>query len=165
MKSTVTRIFFAASMICLGLLNSQRVHGQQMVRGSVKDAASNEALPFATIKAGNSGQGTITDLNGAFDLTVPAGTEYIEAHYLGYESKKVAIGQGNALLEIKLTAKEQALGEVVIKSPEEKIRRILNLAINNRDRNNPEKYDWYRCKVYYKLLADVNYDIADSLVA
>ena len=157
-------MFFIVSVICLVLLNTQTGYGQQRIKGTVKDAVSNEALPFATIRAGNSGQGIITDLNGTFDFTVPAGTEYIEAFYLGYESKRVAIGQGNALLEIKLTVKEQALGEVVIKSPEEKIRRILNLAIDNRDKNNPEKYDWYRCKVYYKMLADVNYDIADSLV-
>jgi len=35
------------------------------------------------------------------------------------------------------------------------MRRILGMAINNREKNNPDKYDWYRCRIYYKMVADV----------
>jgi hypothetical protein len=41
-----------------------------------------------------------------------------------------------------------------VKPDYDKIRRIINQSVNKRDRNNPEKFDWYRCHVYYKMVAD-----------
>lgn len=152
-----------ASMLLLALSCAQT--RAQMIKGRVVDASDMESLPFATIKLGNTGQGLVTGLNGNFEFQYNAGIEYIEVYYLGYETKRVDITPGTSPLDIRLNTKEKELGEVVIKPSYEKIRRILSAAIDNRYRNNPDKYDWYRCRMYYKMLADVDYKIADSLVA
>jgi hypothetical protein len=149
-------------LLLILLLGPVVANGQQKIKGYVTDKDSTP-LPFATVKLGNTWQGFITDLDGRFEITTPKGVDHIEVFYLGYESKRVQL-DGSTELRIVLSEKDNALGEVVIKSPYEKINRILNNAIANRDKNNPEKYDWYRCKVYYKMIADVNYDIPDSLV-
>ncbi len=136
----------------------------QVMRGIVTDAANSEPLPFAPVRLGTTGQGIVTNLNGQFEFQYLSDIEYIEVFYPGYESVKAYISPDNTgLIRIKLKTKESELDEVVITPPYDKIRRLLNSAISNREKNNPDKYDWYRCKVYYKMLADVDYNIADSI--
>ncbi len=136
----------------------------QVMKGYVTDTANNEPLPFAPIKLGTTGQGVVTNINGQFEFQYSSDIEYLEVFYPGYESAKSYLSPDNAaLIRIGLKAKESELNEVVVKPPYDKIRRILAQAVANREVNNPDKYDWYRCKVYYKMLADVDYNIADSV--
>jgi len=132
------------------------VHGQQKITGIVHDATTKQALPFVTIKFGDSGQGMVADLDGQFVILpdmLSGNIDYIEVRCLGYQSKKITLPIKNP--DIYLQPEDKSLGEVVIKPPYDKIRRILRQAIAHKNQNNPDKYDWYRCHVYYKMLADV----------
>lgn len=134
---------------------------QTPLTGIVVDAVTKQVLPFATIKFGNTGRGTVSDLYGRFDLKDADKASYIEISYLGYEPKKLQLPLKDTL--VILNSGGGSLKEVVIKPPYDKMRRILNAAIANRDKNNPEKYDWYRCRMYYKMTADVL--VPDSVLA
>jgi len=126
---------------------------QTTVYGFVRDARTAKPLPFAAIKTGDKGQGVVADLDGRFTVSVPEGID-IEIHYLGYETLKQRISHTKDTLYLELVPAFNVINEVVIRPPREKIRRILNNAISHRDEHNPELYDWYRCHVYYKMLAD-----------
>ncbi len=126
---------------------------------TVYDAGTREAVPFATIKFGDSGNGTVAGLDGRFELPAEK-LDYIEISSLGYITQHLDLIVPWRQIYLKPT--DKGLDEVVVKPPYEKMRRILNMAIANKNRNNPDKYDWYRCHVYYKMLVDVT--LPDSLM-
>ncbi len=127
--------------------------GQSIQAGRVFDATNGKPIPFATIKFGNNAQGIVAGLDGRFEL--PAGKiDQLEISSLGYESKKVNLQA--ASLSISLFPADNSLDEVTITPPYDKIRRILNNAIEKKKENNPDRYDWYRCNVYYKMIVDMD---------
>ena len=151
---------------CLLLLIVGAIPGflyAQNREGRVYDAKSGEALPFATIKFGNTGQGVVADLDGRFEIPVANGSgriSYLEISSLGYQSKKVDLPQNK--LDIYLQPQSGVLNEVVVTPPYDKMRRIINNTIANKNRNNPDKYEWYQCHVYYKMIAD--FSLPDSIL-
>ncbi len=150
-------------LVFISLLFSQQIAAQELLRGMITDAATGQSLPFATIKYGNTREGSVADLNGKFEISLAGDIGSITVSYLGYEAREIRLPAKEALLKIALKPSGGMLHEVVIKPPREKIRRILNSAIANKDRNNPDKYDWYRCHIYYKMIADVAFP--DSVLA
>ncbi len=132
----------------------------QVVRGVVMDTLG-KPLAFATIKKGGTKQGSIADLHGNFSLDLQ-GERTLLVSYTGFKAKTVIVGNSNDFITVTLTPQQSTLQDVVILSNDKKLRRILNNTINNRDRHNPDKYDWYRCNVYYKMTADIR--LPDSLI-
>lgn len=82
-------------------------------KGQIVDSITGQPLPGATIAAYMTTQcfaapcpvtllnGTTSDVNGMFNLTVPAGTSYIEVSYVGYQ-KQVPVFQDGVLQRIHL---------------------------------------------------------------
>lgn len=124
----------------------------QQQRIHIKDEKTKAAVPFAAIRLGNSGQGVIADLDGLAVLPTTLPDDFIELSALGYEPRKV-YGKPDGIIYLK--SKNAALREVVFTPNEDKLRRIIRKTIARRDAHNPERYDWYRCKVYYKVIADM----------
>ncbi len=129
-------------------------YSQISVKGVVLDSISHKPLPFATIKAGVKNS-VITGITGHFSVSVPAGISEIEVSYISYNSRKVAVVHLLDNDSIFLSPAISTLGEVVVKSQTDKIKRIINTAIRNKPLHNPELYDLYQCNVYYKMKADV----------
>ena len=142
-------------LILLFLLLPLCVQAQLKVSGHIYDAGSRAPLPFATVKFDSKGHGTVAGLDGRFDAEVagigPA--DSAEVSYMGYEPQKIAL---MPVTDVYLQPLKSALAEVVVKPPYNKIRHILNQAIAARDANDPDKYDWYQCRVYYKMAIDVS---------
>jgi len=138
------------------------IYAQKNIPGQVFDSVTKETLPFVTIKFGDSGHGTVASLEGKFEIPAAYAdtVSWIEISHLGYRSKKITLPLHNP--NIYLQPENRALNEVVVKPPYEKMRRIINNAIDNKNKNNPDKYNWYRCHLYYKMIADVS--LPDSLM-
>ncbi len=130
-------------------------HGQQKYTAVIYDEKTKLPVSFATIKFGGSGNGAIADINGVFDYEAAAagGVKELVVSCLGYEPIKLQLPLTGS--KIYLKTKDNTLTEVWVKPQYEKIYRILNMAIANKNNNNPELYDWYRCKVYYKMVLDL----------
>jgi uncharacterized protein DUF5686/carboxypeptidase-like protein len=143
------------------LLLHPLLYAQQRVTGTVFDANTKEVLPFATVKVAKSGQGIVAGLDGKFEIQLPAATRgeergkttTIEVTSLGYQPAKVIVAPATDI-KVYMHPQGAELHEVVVRPPYEKIYRILNTTIANKNRNNPDKYDWYQCHVYYKMIVD-----------
>ena len=85
---------------------------QQAVRGTVKDANGDPIIGASIIEKGNTGNGTITDLNGAFSLMVPANAT-LTVSYIGFIPQEVKAVSGSHL-SVSLKEDTQLLEEVVI---------------------------------------------------
>jgi Family of unknown function (DUF5686) len=129
----------------------------------VYDARTRDAIPFANVRFDNGQYGTVAGLNGEFDVPDAINgspIHSIEVSAAGFAPLRIALPAASH--DVLLLLASKSLKEVVITPPYDKMRRIIDNAIANKDRNNPDRYDWYRCHVYYKMLADVS--IPDSLL-
>lgn len=112
-------------------------------------------LAFATIQFGDTNEGVVANLDGIFSFNPQV--KSIEVSHTNYTTRKVEILPGKQELVITLYPSPANLEPVVVvKNTGNKLRRILNNAIANRNRHNPDKYDWYQCNVYYKMILDIH---------
>ena len=62
---------------------------QSVVTGKVTDAKDGSPLPGVSIVAKGTTSGTVTDVNGAFKLSVPASVNTITVSFVGYNKKSL----------------------------------------------------------------------------
>lgn len=68
---------------------------QIVVSGVVRDAQTNELLPFANVVVKGSSTGTATDLNGEYRIALSSGTYTLVASFIGYQSKEQVVVAGD----------------------------------------------------------------------
>ncbi|MTB50368.1 TonB-dependent receptor [Lewinella sp. W8] len=101
-----TLFFFA---LLGGLCTCARA--QTVVTGTV--TGDGDPLIGVTVQAVNSTTGTVTDLDGRYSLTVPAGSDSIRFSYLGFSPQTLAIGNRNRI-DVDLAEASAVLSEVVV---------------------------------------------------
>lgn len=85
---------------------------QKTVRGVVTDAASGETLIGVNVTfVGDLGQGTVTNIDGAYQLDVPDTLSALRYSYVGYATQIVTVTGGT--INVQLTSGEE-LDEVVV---------------------------------------------------
>lgn len=82
------------------------------ITGKVIDA-TNAPMPGVTIQVKGSSDGTISDLDGNYQLTVPAGEAVLVFSFIGYRTEEVAVGS-QRVINVTLTEDSQKLDEVVV---------------------------------------------------
>ncbi|HOY18248.1 MAG TPA: TonB-dependent receptor [Haliscomenobacter sp.] len=102
-------------LIVLMLMTSSVMMAQATLKGSVKDEKG-DALIAASIGVVGSTIGTITKIDGSYDLLLPAGTHTINVSYTGFESvsQSVTIGNQDVILDFIVKSVITNLNEVVI---------------------------------------------------
>jgi len=107
------RIFTTLSVLFLGILISGAIIAQGIrVSGKVTDAADGSPLVGVTIQEKGTTNGTITDINGNFNITV-APTSTLAVSYVGYTAQDIPVNKRNTI-NIVMEISEQALQEVVV---------------------------------------------------
>tara|TARA_R110001592_G_scaffold148471_5_gene373503 strand:+ start:96048 stop:99086 length:3039 start_codon:yes stop_codon:yes gene_type:complete len=101
-------------ILILGSGISSTTHAQQRtVSGTVTDADRNETLPGVNILVKNSNVGTVTDIDGAFSLNVPANGAVLVFSFVGFERQEVAVNNRQTFA-INLVPEQSDLDEVVV---------------------------------------------------
>lgn len=98
--------------MCILMLVTSIGFAQQKITGTITDKSSGEVLPYVSIKATNT-NGTTSDLNGNYTITISKNTQFLTFSYLGYQTKKVAINN-NTAIDIALEELATSLNEVVV---------------------------------------------------
>ncbi len=81
--------------------------------GKVIDSKTGEPVIGASIMIPGTNNGGISDIDGNFDIKVPAGTE-VEVSCIGYATKRIRTGNGNSSVVITLDVAEEFLSESVV---------------------------------------------------
>ncbi len=92
-------------------IDDESVTAQQTVTGKITDE-NGEGLPGATIQEKGTSNGTITDVNGSYSLTVPQNA-VLTISFVGYEMQEVALN-GRSVIDSQLDPDVSALDEVVV---------------------------------------------------
>ena len=110
MKQVNLRIFQMILSLLVGFFFSVGAYAQTItVKGHVKDALGG-VIGANVVEKGNATNGTITDLDGNFTLTVPQGAT-IQVSFIGYQTTEVAAAP-SVIIELKDDA--ELLSEVVV---------------------------------------------------
>lgn len=138
------------------------------IRGTVKDAATGEPLPFANVFYDGKGVGTTTDDNGNFTIAAHVGWNKLTISFVGYNTQVIQISSNTRNLDIKLQSFE--LKEVLVKPKRERYSRKNNPAVEfmkkvvaNKKQYKITENDYYSYNVYQKLTFALNNITADSL--
>jgi len=85
------------------------------LKGTVKDAVTNEELiGVNVIVVGSKTTGTVTGINGDFEITVPQNAA-LKVSYVGYKSQEIKLsGPSQTTLYVKLESDTKAIDEVVV---------------------------------------------------
>lgn len=101
-------VLFLLSLMTLSVM-AQRVR----ITGTVVDATDNKELPGVTVLEKGTSNGTVTDLDGNFSLTVAGNNSVLVFSFVGFESQEIEVGSQRSL-NIVLKESSQTLEDVVV---------------------------------------------------
>jgi len=91
----------------------EKVLQQQKLTGKVVDETTGEPLIGVSIMIDGAIMGTVSDINGQFNLTLPGDNVMIKVSYMGYLTQIINI-KGQARIDIRLSPDIKSLDEVVV---------------------------------------------------
>ncbi|MGD1892970.1 MAG: SusC/RagA family TonB-linked outer membrane protein [Cyclobacteriaceae bacterium] len=83
------------------------------VSGTVTDGENNDVLPGVNVLIKGTTQGTVTDMNGEYRLTVPGSDAVIVFTSIGYTAEEVTVGN-QSTINLTMLADIQSLSEIVV---------------------------------------------------
>ncbi|WP_072144868.1 carboxypeptidase-like regulatory domain-containing protein [Hymenobacter sp. AT01-02] len=95
------------------LLISVESWAQAVIKGTVTGVTDNSGLPGVSIAVKGTSTGTITDAQGAYSLTLPAGSNTLVFSFIGYETKEIT-ANASSTVNVRLKTDQKALEEVVV---------------------------------------------------
>jgi len=136
------------------------IAGAQTLKGRIIDAATGQSLPFVSILVKSSQTGTLTDIDGKFEITIGEGSAEptLQVSYLGYEPQTFSLGavKDPEKILIKLRSAGIQLNAITVVAGENPAHRIIKKATRNRDQNNPEKMRSFSYNSYNKFFVTAN---------
>lgn len=103
----------AVAVLCALFLGTAAGFAQnRSISGTVKDANGEPVIGAAVILVGNSSVGTITDADGKYVLSVPAGAS-VEVSSIGYASQTIAV-RNQSVINVVLADDSTLLEETVV---------------------------------------------------
>lgn len=89
--------------LCLLLAFTTLAHAQDVVRGTVTDAATGETMPGVNVVIEGTTIGTSTGLDGSYELNVPSLNEVLVFSFVGYQRQVVPInGRSEINVQIQM---------------------------------------------------------------
>ncbi len=144
------------SFLFLSILFIVHCYSQQCnVEGKVIDKSTGKSLPFVNmIVTGNPQCGTTADIDGNFKISAPAHIGSLSFSYVGYRDTIIPINNTSNNIKglvIKLQEISFQIQEVKILPGVNPALRIIRTAIDNKDKNNPEKVHSFTYDSYNKM--------------
>jgi len=155
------RVHISLILVLMGTLFSGALFGQKTkVSGIVKDAETGELLPFVNIIFKGTKSGTITDLDGRYELETYYASDSLKASFIGYQpqTKKVQRDQSQ-IVNFSLSVSSIQLEAAEIRPDEDAenpAHPIVRSILRNKNINNREKLDAYEYELYNKVEFDLN---------
>jgi hypothetical protein len=127
--------------------------GQQYVLTGKITEPKGTSVPFASVYVNATTQGTSSNIDGQYKLTLPAGKTELLITAVGYEDRKITVTMTeNTKLDIVLSSKIFTLNDVIIKSPNEnRANEIIKKVISKR-KIYLNEIDAFSCEVYTKAM-------------
>lgn len=153
MKKALLFVFLTIS--CSIALRAQ----QYVVQGKVIDKTTKAVLPFVNmIVTGHPQYGATADIDGNFKISAPFRITSLSFTYVGYNDVlfPVTDTSHNVHVVVAMEAVMYQLSEIKITPGVNPALRIIKAAVENKDKNNPEKMHSFTYYSYNKLYCTAN---------
>lgn len=88
------------------------MYAQQSVSGKITDSSTGESIPGANVLEKGTSNGTVTDIDGNYSLSVKSGATLVVS-FIGYATQEVAVGS-RAVVDVSMQIDVTELSEVVV---------------------------------------------------
>ncbi|MBA2613712.1 MAG: carboxypeptidase-like regulatory domain-containing protein [Bacteroidetes bacterium] len=124
----------------------------QTIKGKIIDTDNKQAIPFAIIALEGTNKGITADLDGNFEIKIPAGVLNIDVQVIGYTKKIIPVLELNdtKINIIKLIGNSIELFEIVVRPKENPAIPIIKNVLKNKPIFNIENLPYYFCSTYAK---------------
>ena len=137
---------------------------QRTIAGTMQDAETSEPIPFSNVYVKRTLVGTLTDLDGRFSLTIPAGKDTVWFGAMGYAEQYIRVSAldktGRDSLRIQMRPERIAVDEITVK-PDDAPTRLLKNVLKHKDANNPENHQRAEFEKYTRWEYSLN-NISDK---
>lgn len=100
--------------ICIGHFELSAQSGANLlVRGSVTSADDGSTIPGVTVLEKGTSNGTVTDIDGNYEINISGGNTTLVFSYVGYATQELQVGN-RSTLDVKLQTDMEQLNEVVV---------------------------------------------------
>ena len=107
--------YFLAAVLALGLaLPAAAQAPSPVVSGLVTDATSGDPIPGVNVSVRATQIGTITDVNGRYEINLPPGNRALVFSFVGYRDREIEVGLDQGTLNVRLEEDVLGLDEVVV---------------------------------------------------
>ncbi len=144
--------------LLLILLSNSLLSQEKIITGKVLDSITLTPLPFVHIYYLDSNIGTITDINGNFTIKLEDDKKNLVFSFVGYKKDTLSVDSIKKTNIIKLAPIQYLLKEVVITPGPNLANRIIELAIANKEKNNPLNYNNFSCTAYRRFVITTSID-------
>ena len=107
-------MFYRLKFLLPLLLATHIALGQKTITGKVTEASNEESLVGVSILIKGTTNGTITNIDGEFTLSIPADAKILVISYIGFLSQEIDVTGGPSKLNIKMAEDATRLDEIVI---------------------------------------------------
>lgn len=104
---------FLCALIPLVAFSVGSAFAQSQVQGTVRDASSAEPLPGVNIVIKGTFEGTTSDINGAYSLTVASLQDTLVFSFIGFDTQEVGI-DGRTTIDVDLIETVYEVGEELV---------------------------------------------------
>ncbi|HCX24257.1 MAG: SusC/RagA family TonB-linked outer membrane protein [Flammeovirgaceae bacterium] len=128
-------------LMVIGLLMSSvfALAQGRVVTGNVTDAGDGTTLPGATVLEKGTSNGTITDIDGNYSLTISGDDAILIVSFVGFETKEIAVGS-QSIINASLGLSLSELSEVVVIGYGTQQKKVATGAISKVDAKSLEGY-------------------------
>ncbi|MBN8577045.1 MAG: TonB-dependent receptor [Cytophagales bacterium] len=116
--------------LVLMLVSSFAFAQERRVTGKVTSSDDNAPLPGVNVLVKGTTEGTITDVNGGYSLSVPSGSNVLVFSFVGFTTQEVQIG-GRAVVDVQLGTDVTQLSEVVVNGYTTQDKRTLTGSVSS----------------------------------
>tara|TARA_R100000935_G_scaffold55107_1_gene84757 strand:+ start:29 stop:2497 length:2469 start_codon:yes stop_codon:yes gene_type:complete len=140
--------------LALFILSFQSLIAQNIFKAKVINAENGEPLAYASVIIGDKSE-IQTNIDGSFELSYTSADTIIQISYVGFITKRISISPNVSFTIIKLEPIADALDAVLLYSKENPADRLIQKAIDNKPKNDPEEaLNSFKYKSYNKFLID-----------
>lgn len=112
-RRSLCQFIFLLLPLAAGYARPLKSNTEITVSGQVKDAQTNQPIPGVNVILKASTNGTTTDANGNFKISVPKAEDVLIFSFIGYATREEIVGSRTEI-NISLTDDQQQLKEVVV---------------------------------------------------
>jgi TonB-linked SusC/RagA family outer membrane protein len=102
---------------------------EKVIKGTIKDAKDNALLPGVTVKVKGAGIGTVSGIDGTYQLSVKDASATLVFSFIGYADQEVQVGN-RSTIDVSLGNGNKDLSEVVVVGYGTQVKRDLTGSIS-----------------------------------